>query len=716
MNLFKIYHSDFFTIQYWKDENNNVGFSILPKECDSHQLERRKDLHDEPTIIPIREVFKSDFPSDNLDPLVHIHIKGDEEVGRFSAGTSMRGSKSTFELKFSKQWTDIENENTHIHTELIDSRNLKVIHTLVLPTSLPYTKSYSTFINDSQSEVTLEHLSSFSLSQLSPFQKDDAVDCYNVHRYLSTWSAEGRHQCQSIEELNLERSWAGHGVRSLRFGQVGSMPIKDYFPYVAFEDTQANVFWGARLECPSSWQLEVYRTADTLILSGGLADLEFGHWSKTVQKGESFKSPEATLSCVKGSLEELNDRLLVEQASINITLPESEHDLPIIFNEWCTSWGQPSEKNMLKLTKVLTGSQVKYIVMDDGWFNEKAGCQQGIGDWNIAHSIYPNGFKHLCQTIRKEGFIPGVWFEFESCTMGSEVFNQTEHLLHRDGNIIQKGARRFLDFRDPWVHDYLNKKVIQMLKENEVGYIKVDYNDTVGIGCDNPSSLGEGLREHIQQVQLFFQRMREEIPELVIEVCSSGGHRLDSTFMKLGSMGGFSDSHEGLDIPIIAANTAIHIQARQNQIWAVLRKEDSIQRLYYSLTATFLGRMCISGDIYDLNEKQMKVCNAAQEFYQESKDVIADGYNRIFRQGITSYVRPKGIQVAVRYSKDTSRALIVIHSFANTPKNYSVLLEQNYKIKSALSETVNSISINNCELNIKEMKDFTGVVLILEKT
>ena len=122
MDLFKTYHSDFFTVQYWKDENNNIGLSMLPKECEKQQVERRKDLHDEPTIIPLRQVFKSDFPADTLDPLVHIHIKGDEEVGCFSAGTSMRRSKCTFEFKFSKQWTDLENQNTLIHTELIDSK------------------------------------------------------------------------------------------------------------------------------------------------------------------------------------------------------------------------------------------------------------------------------------------------------------------------------------------------------------------------------------------------------------------------------------------------------------------------------------------------------------------------------------------------------------------------------------------------------------------
>jgi len=101
------------------------------------------------------------------------------------------------------------------------------------------------------------------------------------------------------------------------------------------------------------------------------------------------------------------------------------------------------------------------------------------------------------------------------------------------------------------VIDYLSQKVIGQLRDAGLGYIKVDYNETIGLGCDNADSSGEGLRQHMQDVQDFFRKMRSELPDLVIENCASGGHRLEPSFMGLSSMASFSDAHETKDIPVM---------------------------------------------------------------------------------------------------------------------------------------------------------------------
>ena len=43
---------------------------------------------------------------------------------------------------------------------------------------------------------------------------------------------------------------------------------------------------------------------------------------------------------------------------------------------------------------------------------------------------------------------------------------------------------------DPWVVDYLTEKVIGQLKAGGFGYLKVDYNETMGLGVDGGHSLG----------------------------------------------------------------------------------------------------------------------------------------------------------------------------------------------------------------------------------
>lgn len=70
--------------------------------------------------------------------------------------------------------------------------------------------------------------------------------------------------------------------------------------------------------------------------------------------------------------------------------------------------------------------------------------------------------------------------------------------------------------------------------------------------------------------------------------------------MSVMSMASFSDAHECEEIPIIAANLHRVIHPTQSQIWAVIRQDDSLKRIAYSISNTFLGRMCISGDVTQL--------------------------------------------------------------------------------------------------------------------
>ena len=84
------------------------------------------------------------------------------------------------------------------------------------------------------------------------------------------------------------------------------------------------------------------------------------------------------------------------------------------------------------------------------------------------------------------------------------MYQNQEHLLKRNGQVITSGGRRFWDMRDPWVIDYLEKKMIDFLEKYGFGYVKIDYNESIGIGCDGAESLGEGLRQSIRGTQGFF--------------------------------------------------------------------------------------------------------------------------------------------------------------------------------------------------------------------
>jgi alpha-galactosidase len=610
-----------------------------------------------------------------IDPLVHLKVVGDPYPGAFSQGHTMRNAASNGTFRFEGQRTETNGKVTSIITTLQNQAGCRIEHRFSWHDSDAGAEIITTFTNGSDAPVRLEMLSSFSLGGITPFDPADAPGRLRVHRFRSVWSAEGRLETRSIEQLHLERSWLGAGAFSERFGQIGTMPVRRWFPFVAVEDTVAGVVWGAQLAWAGSWQMEVFRQNDDVCLSGGLADREFGHWTKTLAPGESLATPAAVVSCVRGSLDDLCDRLTAVQAHAADKHPEVERNLPIVFNEWCTTWGNPEHDRVIAIADRLKGSDVRYLVIDAGWYKrEGVSWASGHGDWTPSPLLFPHGLEATAAAIRERGLIPGLWFEMETVGCQSTAFSLSDHLLQRDGKPVTSFERRFWNLTDPWTVDYLTTRVIDLLERCGFGYLKVDYNETAGIGSDHADGLGEGLRQQVLGSYRFFEKIRERLPQLVIENCASGGHRLEPSMLGRTAMSSFSDAHELVEIPIIAANLHRLLLPRQSQIWAVLHSSDSNARLAYSLAATFLGRMCLSGGIEDLSVGQWALVLDAQRLYRVAAPLIKDGVSRRFGEMGESWRHPVGWQAVLRTSTDASRALVVAHTFQDPPAEIEVPL------------------------------------------
>lgn len=338
--------------------------------------------------------------------------------------------------------------------------------------------------------------------------------------------------------------------------------------------------------------------------------------------------------------------------------------MSVIYNEYCTTWGNPTKENITRIAEKISGMGIKYLVIDSGWYKKpQQEWWETIGDWEQSHELFPNGIKEIADIIKSYGLIPGIWFEFEKCAAKSKMYGMTEHLLRRDGTAITVDGQRFLDMRDKWCFDYLSERVIDFLRDNGFGYIKVDYNDSIGVGCDGAESLGEGLRQSVLATQDFFREMKRQLPDLVIECCSSGGHRLEPSMMELSSQASFSDAHECTSIPLIAANCQRMIRPEQSQIWAVLRADDDIHRINFSLTAGMLGRLCLSGEIFDLSSENEEQVNRAIAFYNSVKHIIKNGHTKIIDSTVDDYYSPCGYQITLRELNDV--ALMIVHTFEN---------------------------------------------------
>lgn len=685
-------------IAIYSINEGNAAFALIPKE-DIILLDNEK----------IKE----------SDSMIQISIKGYDYPRSYSAGHTMRNGQSCLAFKYLSQEKIEDETNVLIKTYFSTEDRQKLVHNLKWLKNSNYLTCWLEYFNHSKESKTIEYITSFSLSCVNPVMQNINEENIYFHRIRSNWSAEGRLSNENIKELQMEPSWLKYGARTERFGQVGSMPVRKYYPFAAVEDKANKICTGAVNCCSTSWQMELYRKNDSISLSGGIADYEFGHWRKKVLPEDSFVTPLSVLTVTKGNVDDVCRRLVTYQNSFINQNHIYEKELPIIFNEFCSTWGEPSEKILTKLINAIKGKKIEYFVIDAGWYR-KEGFDWGssIGDWEPNKKLFPNGMKSITEKIISAGMIPGIWFEFESVTENSEAYKNKGWALKRDGQVLKFAERAFLDMRLPEVNDYLKKKVIDFMNENNFKYIKIDYNDTIGIGCDGAESYGQGLRDVIEGTKNFIQTIKKEVKDVVVEICASGGHRLEPDMMSQGNMGSFSDAHECIEGPIIAANMHRIVLPSMCQIWAVVKAQYNFKKMEYVLTTAFLGRFCLSGEILELSEWQWQTIEAAISFYTSVKNIIRNGDSYIYGNEKISYINPVGWQIIIRRGESDKEILVVVHVFENS-KAIDIRINEeylkNYQLKKRFGSLKINYDTNKGEIGIENPESFTAVAVLMIK-
>lgn len=663
------------------------------------------------TIVPSGG-FEGCFKRGGVDSLIQISCSGDSSSPGFAAGETRHNSGLTNSMKYKSQTFDCNGNECVITTELTNNKGITARHIVEGNSENRTLCVYTQVINESGEDFLLEKIASFCITNITPYNSYNTKHKLFIHRFKSRWSEEGRHEVRTPEELLLEPSWANFGVRVEKYGAIGSMPIRGYFPFIAVEDKDTGIIWGAVNSCSSSWQIEAVRIDENLSITGGLADYEFGHWRKMINPGDSFTSTKSYLTVAKADLTIVCDRLLDSQREKSVIPSE----LPVLFNEYCTTWGEPSEKKILEMLSVINRNDFEYFVIDAGWYADSVkGWQDNMGDWRIAPDLFPNGLKPVVDKINESGMKAGIWFELEVVGKDADALSDEAHLLTRDGKIIISGTRRFWDMRMEYVEHYLSEKVIEFLKYNGFKYIKIDYNETIGIGCDGAESYGEGLRLCVEATKKFYRKIKSSIPDIAIEVCSSGGHRLEHGFMETADYLSFSDAHEEKEIPVIALDLQRLILPSKSQIWAVIRHDDNLKRIAYSICAAMYGVMCISGDICELPDEKWEFIRKGMSLYRKASSVISKGITYRFGEFQESNRDLTNYQASVRYGEN-NLALVIVHSFKHDGlQDIEIPLNDNYYIVDCYETGNHNITILENTLKVQFEESFDAVSVLIQR-
>lgn len=122
-------------------------------------------------------------------------------------------------------------------------------------------------------------------------------------------------------------------------------------------------------------------------------------------------------------------------------------------------------QNVAVLDRERDNLPVKYVQIDDGWFDFR-------GDWNNISPEFPD-MAAIAREIREHGYVPGIWLAPFSCSPESKLFREhPDYFVKRPDGTPWRDLS--LDYTNPAVREYMGGVFRRVTEEWGYRYVKID--------------------------------------------------------------------------------------------------------------------------------------------------------------------------------------------------------------------------------------------------
>lgn len=308
--------------------------------------------------------------------------------------------------------------------------------------------------------------------------------------------------------------------------------------------------WFGALAWSGSWRISIDRNplGDVRVV-GGFNPFDFAYQLKL---GETLETPVFYAGYSSQGMGGAS-RLLHRFETTNILPQRPEPRLrPILYNSWEATEFAVDEKGQIALAEKAARIGVERFVMDDGWFGARDNDHAGLGDWTVNRRKFPNGLKPLIDKVHSLGMEFGLWVEPEMVNPDSDLYRAHPDWVMNFPTRPRSEARNqlVLNLARRDVRDYVLKTVDDILLNNDIQFLKWDYNrnwSEPGWPEMDPQSQPEIYVTYIRNLYGIMAELRRRHPKLEIEDCSGGAGRVDLGIMGLTDQIWTSDNTDPFD-------------------------------------------------------------------------------------------------------------------------------------------------------------------------
>lgn len=372
--------------------------------------------------------------------------------------------------------------------------------------------------NNGKEEIKLDRAFSFALS----LPRND----YKILSLYGAWASE-----RQIETISMH-----HGCVSIDSKRSTSSATLNPFMGILCQDTteHSGEAIGVSLVYSSSFSLKIEGTQDgRALVLGGINDFDFC-WN--LKAGESLCTPEAVIAYSVEGIGGMS-RAYHDAYRNHIINPRFVNKpRPIVINNWEGTYFHFDIDKLKAIANGVAGTGVDTFVLDDGWFGDRNSDKSGLGDWVVNTDKLKGGLKAIIDHVHSLGMKFGLWFEPEMVNEDSELFRAHPDYAVGAPNRDRCYSRNqyCLDLTRKEVRDYIVNSVNKVLAENEIDYVKWDYNRNV-TEFFSFGRQAEHQKEFCHRYALGLYDICERIvnanPNVLFEGCAGGGARFDPAML-----------------------------------------------------------------------------------------------------------------------------------------------------------------------------------------
>ena len=413
-------------------------------------------------------------------------------------------------------------------------------------------------------------------------------------------------------------------------------------------------------------------------------------WSVTLDGTNDFTTVPATFTLAP-SFDDALGNLAAHRRAARRPHPQNE-TLPVIFNDYMnTLEGDPTEAKLLPLIDAASAVGAEYFCIDAGWYDDTAGWWASVGDWQPSTLRFPSGLGFVTDHIRERGMVPGLWLEPEVVGVTSRAATTLPDaaFLQRRGVRVREHNRYLLDLRNPDARAHLDETVDRLVADLGIGYFKLDYNVTPGVGTDHDAeTAGAGLLEHNRALLTWLQGVLDRHPDLILENCGSGAMRSDFAMLGVLQLQSTSDQQDPLLYPLIAVGALAHILPEQAGQWAYPQPDMDDEQIVFTMCTGLTGRLYQAGVLSGMDTRQLDLVAAGVAAHKATRATLARSIPRFptglptWEQGWTTVAFDAGDETLVlawrQAHADTSVELELPHLADSSLTDSTITVEQVY--------------------------------------